>query len=289
MRYIFDMRVSAEFLFSAVLAITLLVLDKAGKLTPRVLVLLVFLAALLALHAIWTLTGTDSTDPPVRSRKPLRGFALIVVCAVFVCFGFWIWPNPVAPKAPTSQVATVPPAPAPASLIAKEQEKSATADKPKPLASHRRRTEKPAAQQVATIPQPQQVTPSQPSVVNNAPNGFAISGGTVIQPQVNNYGPPPLQVTLSKLEVAGITDPATKTYHYAATIYTNRDWAPVSFRLACDGNVTDVQPSGMTNEITWEWISPVRVSWTYPPISPGAPKTLAITANTPLTKCQLWP
>jgi hypothetical protein len=35
---------------------------------------------------------------------------------------------------------------------------------------------------------------AQPVTVNNAPGGFAVSGGTVINPQVTNLGPPPAQI-----------------------------------------------------------------------------------------------
>jgi hypothetical protein len=37
--------------------------------------------------------------------------------------------------------------------------------------------------------------PQQPVITNNAPGGFAVSGGTLINPRVTNLGPPPANLT----------------------------------------------------------------------------------------------
>ncbi len=50
---------------------------------------------------------------------------------------------------------------------------------------------------------------SQPTTINNAPGGFAVSGGTVINPQVTNLGPPPAQIEVGPSRPLPVIPPYT--------------------------------------------------------------------------------
>lgn len=87
-----------------------------------------------------------------------------------------------------------------------------------------------------------------PQTVISAPGGIAIGGGTVINPQVNNYGeppPPPLSLRFTA-EPQPVNPSATFPYSSMVTIYVNRVWEEPSVAVICDGTVGDVQIGGIS-------------------------------------------
>lgn len=107
--------------------------------------------------------------------------------------------------------------------------------------------ESPAVGTLATTPRespslPLEVQQSPAPTVNYAPQGFAVSGGTLIQPTINNFGPPPLQVSVDVTE-------GQPGYGYAyaksITLHSNGSYSPVSLGVFCDADIDSIVPMGV--------------------------------------------
>src|SRR5260370_41325860 len=84
--------VSIEFSLSAVLALVLIILDKTGKLTVSVLLILLTLAAALAMHPAIA-NRCVASAPSARRRYWRRSAAVILVLSGFSAVGLWIFPS----------------------------------------------------------------------------------------------------------------------------------------------------------------------------------------------------
>jgi hypothetical protein len=72
----------------------------------------------------------------------------------------------------------------------------------------------------------------------NAPNGIAITGGTVTNPTVNNYGPPPVEIRFNARSIQS-TDPQFE-YEAEVTISVNASYSPVSLAFICESEIKKV-------------------------------------------------
>ena len=90
--------VSIEFSLSAALALVLVILDKTGKLTVPVLLVLLILAAALAIHP--AIANRWVANAPSTGRRYWRGsVAVILVLFGFSALGLWIFPSTRHPAA----------------------------------------------------------------------------------------------------------------------------------------------------------------------------------------------
>jgi hypothetical protein len=84
--------VSIEFSLSAVLALVLIILDKTGKLTVPVLLVLLILAAALAIHP--AIANRWVTNAPSAGRRYWRASAAVILVLLgFGALGLWIFPS----------------------------------------------------------------------------------------------------------------------------------------------------------------------------------------------------
>lgn len=72
----------------------------------------------------------------------------------------------------------------------------------------------------------------------NAPNGIAITGGTVTNPTVNNYGPPPVEIRFDEHSIQS-TDPEFE-YEAEVTVSASASYTPVSLDFICDSEIKKV-------------------------------------------------
>jgi hypothetical protein len=72
----------------------------------------------------------------------------------------------------------------------------------------------------------------------NAPNGIAITGGTVTNPTVNNYGPPPVEIRFDEHSIQS-TDPEFE-YEAEVTVSASASYTPVSLEFICDSEIKKV-------------------------------------------------
>jgi hypothetical protein len=114
-----------------------------------------------------------------------------------------------------------------------------------------------------------------------APNGIAISGGTVINPTVNNnVGTPPLELRWSVSD----TQP-TEPYAYAKelTVSSNTYYAPAFVAVFCDGEIESAGPAGVSIDVRTGYLTNDKRAWYVrrgsPPVTPGAPLTIRLYAN----------
>lgn len=131
---------------------------------------------------------------------------------------------------------------------------------------------------IAPAPSPTLPTVSCP---DNSGNCAAVNNGTQT---VNQFGPPPLQVTFSK-----VSDPSPTSdgvgYTQYFTIYTNESWEPVAFSFRCDAPIKHVDPMGSTFGLRMSGGYGTDIYWESPPITPRSPKTIQITSEKPLHEC----
>jgi len=166
-----------------ILAILLVVLDKAGKLRGPVLFCLLAIAAAMTLPLVFSIPWVaEKTGAELFARCTLM---VSVVGVLYSLLCVWIsgdvlHPNeePTASRSPASSA----PVPSPS---------TSGGDAPtgsKPDHSHK---------SIGAPSPPSSTVPRQtplPQIIS-APNGIAIGGGTVTNPTVNNYGPPQRQLT----------------------------------------------------------------------------------------------
>jgi hypothetical protein len=99
--------------------------------------------------------------------------------------------------------------------------------------------------------------PQQSIVINNAPNGFAISGGTVNNPSITNYGEKEpnilgFQLVTQSSPDTYLPDFSTKTKNHPTTsfkFYIDSAWSEPQFAAICDRpchaiDVSQAKPSG---------------------------------------------
>ncbi len=148
-----------------ILAIVLVVLDKAAKLKGPLLYGLLAVAACMALPLVFSLPWVCNAPAgiPLYARRMLTFF---IVGVIYSVLAVWISVDEIPLPAPhqASSFATTHP----------------ITSLPAPHAKNRRHD----------VPIIRHVAPATSVTVNNAPNGFAVSGGTLINPIINN-GPPP--------------------------------------------------------------------------------------------------
>lgn len=85
---------------------------------------------------------------------------------------------------------------------------------------------------------PPENQPSPATQAANAPNGIAITGGTVTNPTVNNYGPPPVEVRFNARSIQS-TDPLFE-YETEVTVSASASYTPVSLAFICDSEIKNV-------------------------------------------------
>jgi len=116
----------------------------------------------------------------------------------------------------------------------------------------------------------------------NAPNGIAITGGTVTNPTVNNFGPPPLQITWS---VSDTPPRGNFSFAKAVTVRTNVYYSPVYLAIFCDADVDDVILTGVSMGVTIGYVNNDKKSWyvriTGPPVTPDSPLTIVVESSKP--------
>jgi hypothetical protein len=168
---------------SLVVGIILYVLPK----TPLVIIALLTLAFLLLIHVAWNFWWIEKA----LWRKTL---ALVVLALALTGIGYSSWPT--APQ----QIAEIkqpeiktPPPPAISDSKPKPNKQAKSQPKPEPSKSEPPKPELPSASA------PKQEAP--PPAILNAPRGFAIGGGTVINPTVNNFAPPDPKFSVSVVEI----------------------------------------------------------------------------------------
>lgn len=93
--------------------------------------------------------------------------------------------------------------------------------------------EKPKAHRSKSVPPAP--APAAPQI--NAPNGIAITGGTVDHPTVNNFGPPPTPPLQVRWNVADQPATPQAPYEKLVTITVNVNMSPVAIGIACDSPV----------------------------------------------------
>jgi hypothetical protein len=127
-----------------------------------------------------------------------------------------------------------------------------------------------------------QVTAPAPAAV--APNGIAIAGGTVTNPTVNNFGPPPLKLTWSV-----VPGEATAKFPYRqnVTVKTNVDFHPVSVAVICDGEINQIQAYGAMFfphfGITKESNKIGYIYYENPPLAPGVSLEISVDSMKPFS------
>jgi hypothetical protein len=88
-----------------------------------------------------------------------------------------------------------------------------------------------------TPPSPSPTPSESPQTTINVPNGIGISGGNVENPTVNNFGPPPVRLTLT--QVRDVIPPAASgqseyKYEKELTVSVSGSYSPVSVGVLCD-------------------------------------------------------
>lgn len=133
-----------------------------------------------------------------------------------------------------------------------------------------------------------------PSQTLNAPNGIAIGGGTVNNPTVNNYGPPPLKLTWQ----SQTEDPSQFSFKakfvQLLTIKSNVMWTPVSLAIICDGEILRVMPNNgafanLLIGIASENKDIGLVRYTSPVLAPGAPVEIFVFSDVPVNITNVVP
>jgi hypothetical protein len=116
----------------------------------------------------------------------------------------------------------------------------------------------------------------------NAPNGIAITGGTVTNPTVNNFGPPSLQITWS---VSDTPPQGNFSFAKAVTVKTNVYYSPVYIAIFCDADVDDVILTRVSMGVTIGYVNNDKKSWyvriTGPPVTPDSPLTIVVESRKP--------
>jgi hypothetical protein len=122
----------------------------------------------------------------------------------------------------------------------------------------------------------------------NAPNGIAITGGTVTNPTVNNYGPPPVEIKFNTRPILS-TDPQFEI-EAEVTISVNAPYSPVSLAFICDSEIKKVRADfgrfspGMVNVSFSVDASNNKVGlvlFDVPPVTPERPLYVHIWASSP--------
>jgi hypothetical protein len=115
-----------------------------------------------------------------------------------------------------------------------------------------------------------------------APNGIAISGGNVTNPTVNNFGPPPLQLSWS---VSDLPSQEASSFAKTVTVKSNVYYAPVNVAIFCDTEVDGVSPTGASMGVVIGNINNDKKSWwvrlSSPPITPDSPLTVLVKSSRP--------
>ena len=119
------------------------------------------------------------------------------------------------------------------------------------------------------------------------PGSLCNQGTAVNAPQtVNNYGPPPLKVTVSAPTPVQWAPPPGK-YAAEITVSTNIDWSPVSLLIDCNSPVESVGLPGSHVQVHQVPSTPYMVEWQSPPISPKSPQAIVLISTAPITTCQV--
>jgi hypothetical protein len=204
------------FVGGLVASIILYVLPK----TPLVIIALLTLSFLLLIHPVWNFQW-------IEEKLWRRIVALGVVVLVLAGIGYSSWPT--APQ----QIAEIkqpeikpPPPPAISDSKPKPNKQAKPQPKPQPLKSEPPKPELPSASA------PKQEAP--PPAILNAPGGFAVGGGTVINPTVNNYAPPDPIFTYSVVEIPTSPEDSAK-YKMRVIIKTDRTADIPPLRAVFDG------------------------------------------------------
>jgi hypothetical protein len=142
----------------------------------------------------------------------------LIITVAICAFGWCIWPT--TPKASTP--------------LSARQQKSQSSEKSQPP-EKTVKNEPPTIKTVyvpvkSAAPTAYIAPTNQPTTVNNAPNGIAISGGVVTSPTVNNYAPPPGVLS----SVAEQIDSHPGVYRVKLHITVRNSWHDAAFVVKCD-------------------------------------------------------
>ena len=209
------------FIGGLVASIILYVLPK----TPLVIIALLTLSFLLLIHPVWNFQW-------IEEKLWRRIVALGVVVLVLAGIGYSSWPTApqqIAEKQPEikqPEIKPPPPSPAVSDSKPKPSKQATPQPKPEPSKSQSPKPESPSASAQKQEPPP-------PPIMN-APGGFAIGGGTVINPTVNNYAPPDPIFTYSVVEIPTSPEDSAK-YKMRVIIKTDRATDIPPLRAVFDG------------------------------------------------------
>ena len=116
-----------------------------------------------------------------------------------------------------------------------------------------------------------------------APNGIAITGGTVTNPTVNNFGPPPLQLTWSVSDTP--SQASGLRFAKAVTVNSSAYYSPVYIAIFFDAEVDEVSPTGISMGVVIGYVNNDKKSWwlrlSSPPVTPDSPLTVMVKSSKP--------
>jgi len=197
------------FIGSLVAGIILYVLPK----TPLVIIVLLTASFLLLIYPVWNFWWIEKA---IWSRI----LALGVVALALAGIGYSSWPIPPQQiaeiKQPETKQPEIKPPPSPAVSDSKPKPNKQAKPQPKPEPS---KSEPPKSESPGASAQKQETPPPQ---ILNAPGGFAIGGGTVINPTVNNLAPPDPKFSVSVVEIPTSPEDSAK-YKMRVIIKTDRE------------------------------------------------------------------
>jgi hypothetical protein len=189
------------FVAGIISTLILLVLDKAGKLQGPALYGLLAVACLLTLPLVTKNKYISTLSKPWNILGSIAAAAL--ACSVYVVIGVWISPLSAKPTIEPAAQSQAPESPSTGTTTTKPSQ-----EKP-PEKTGAKKEKKIPVSEKRTPPAPDQAPPA--TVNNNAPGGIIVSGGTVTNPTVNNFGPPPVQFVPALNEVVSDRDGLRRT------------------------------------------------------------------------------
>ena len=208
--------------------------------------------------------------------------ALGIVTTIFVAFAPGVWrrlnlekPTPMVPPR-SAPVATTPQIPSPENSEAPK--KALTSQRTKVTVKGDRNT---AGNNVAGN---RNIVgnDNQTGAIANAPNGIAITGGSVTNPTVNNFGPSPLQLVWS---VGEMPENRPNIFEKTVTIKSNTYYSPVNIVILCDSEIENASPFGVSIGASAYPITEDKKSWFLrvlnPPVTPDSPMTVLVQSKKP--------
>jgi hypothetical protein len=206
------------FIGSLVASIILFVLPR----TAMSIIILLAISFLLVIHPVW-----NWNFGWIQKALWRRILALGVVALALAGIGYSSWPIPPQQIAETKQPEIKPP---PSSAVSDSKPKPNKQAKPQPKPEPSK-SEPPKSESPGASAQKQETPPPQ---ILNAPGGFVIGGGTVINPTVNNFAPPDPNFSFSVVEIPTSPEDSAK-YKMRVIIKTDREADIPPIKTVFDG------------------------------------------------------